>query len=117
MEVPVKVVLRVACRWWDRLFVTMQFQVDFPSCGHIECLLAKLLQELTTAEPSAEWAINYRREYHRSLRVGDVVLVGENAWAVEPSGEWKRVALQTDEVVGRRLISDASPTVLCTPVA
>jgi hypothetical protein len=100
MEVPVKVLLRVTCRWWDRLFVTMESQVDFPSCGHIDCLLSNLLQELTTAEPSAEWAINYRREYHRSLRDGDVVVIGETAWALEPSGdEWTRVALQADEVV------------------
>jgi hypothetical protein len=98
MEVPVEVLLRVTCRWWDRLFVTMEFQVDFPSCGHIECLLSKLLQELTTADPSEEWAIRYRRDYHRSLRVGDAVVIGETAWAVEPSG-WARVALQADEVV------------------
>lgn len=99
MEVPVKVLLRVTCRWWDRLFVTMEFPVGFPACGHIACLLSKLLSELTTAEPSEQWAVKYRQEFHRSLRVGDAMLIGETAWALEPAGEWARVALQADEVV------------------
>src|SRR6516225_8668802 len=99
MEVTVKVLMRVKSRWWDRPFVAMEFSVDFPSCGHIECLLSNLLQELTTGEPSEQWSIQYRREYHRSPRVGDAVLIGETAWRLEPGDEWAQVALQAEDVV------------------
>ncbi|OCB33706.1 hypothetical protein A5675_21675 [Mycobacterium malmoense] len=94
----VKVAYPVTSRWWHRLFGWVELQVDYPSCGHIEFLLAKLLGELTTAEPSEPWAVKYRQDFHRSLRVGDMVVVGETAWAREESG-WVRRTLQADEVV------------------
>ncbi len=98
MEVPVKVLYRTKTPWWEGLRVWTEFPVAFPACGHIECLLSTLLSELITGEPSEEWAVKYRQDFHRSLRVGDAVVVGENAFALEPSG-WVRVALQDEEVV------------------
>ncbi len=97
MEVPVKVLSRTITPWWDQLRVWTEFLVDFPACGHIECLLSKLLCELTTAEPREPWAIRYRQGFHRSLRVDDRVVVGETAWALTPTG-WDLVTLQADEV-------------------
>ncbi|WP_006243424.1 hypothetical protein [Mycolicibacterium tusciae] len=37
-------------------------------------------------EPTTDWAIKYRLAGHRSLSVGDVVAVGEAAWAVASVG-------------------------------
>jgi hypothetical protein len=96
MEVPVKVLIRTKTPWWEKLRVWTEFPVAFPACGHIECLLSKLLSELNTADPSEPWAVKYRQDFHRSLRVGDAVLVGETAWALEPSG-WA-----TGRAAGRR---------------
>lgn len=104
MEVPVRVCYRVTSQWWDKLFACAEFSVAFPACGHIECLLEKLLSELTTGEPSEPWAVKYRQDFHRSLRVGDALLIGETAWTLESSG-WARVALQADEVVADDTLS------------
>lgn len=83
--------------WWFKLSMfAKEFTVTFPACGHMECLLSKLLEELTTAEPSEPWSIKYRRDYQRSLIVGDVVTVGETAWKLTESG-WQRTSLQADE--------------------
>jgi len=98
MQAPVKVLYRTITPWWDKLRVWTEFQVTFPASGHIECLLSKLLAELTTDEPSEKWAIEYRQDYHRSLRVDDVVIIGETAWALQQSG-WALVTLQLDQVV------------------
>lgn len=95
---PVKVLVRTTTPWWDKLRVWSEFQVEFPACGHMECLLAKLMQELTTADPNEKWAIKYRQDYHRAPRVGDAVVIGETAWVLEPSG-WAQVSLQADDVV------------------
>lgn len=49
--------------------------------------------DLVPAEP---WTEQYRHEHNRSLSVGDVVVVGETAWACESTG-WQPVP--TDELV------------------
>src|SRR5690349_12268168 len=98
-RVSVKVMFRTITPWWDKLRVWSEFQVEMPSCGHIECLLSVLLSQLTSAEPSAEWAIKYRQRFLRSPRVDDVLLIGETAWRLESSDQWARISLQADEVV------------------
>lgn len=36
--------------------------------------------------PATEWTTRYRAERNRSLSVGDVVVIGETAWAVDHIG-------------------------------
>lgn len=107
MEVPVKVLygppskapvgdLSAIPWWWFKLSLAMELTVTFPACGHMECLLRQLLSELTTDAPSEPWAVQYRRDYQRSLYVGDVVTVGETAWKLTESG-WQLTSLQADD--------------------
>jgi len=84
----------------DRLREAGSFCIDPEAWGGIEQLLSIVLDQLTIAEPTAEFAIRYRRLYLRSLRVGDVVVCGEAAWALdEPSGEWRLVSVQASQMV------------------
>jgi hypothetical protein len=100
--VSVKVLLNQANRFMsyrdgDRLLEVLTFESGFPACGHVERLLEIMWQQLTTALPVADWAQQYRRECNRSLSVGDVLVVSEQAWAVELTG-WKRVSVRADQV-------------------
>jgi hypothetical protein len=83
----------------DRLRVAESFRVDLAAWGGVEEVLSIVQDHLTTEDPSAEFAIRYRRLYNRSLAVGDVVAVGETAWALEPSGEWRPVSVQASQLV------------------
>lgn len=73
--------------------------------------------------PKHQWVIEYRRRHHYRLEVGDVVVVGEQAWALSelpprPDGyslrnrhaEWQRVSLFGSEILRpqaqRRLTGD-----------
>jgi hypothetical protein len=96
-RVPVTVLARLKSKWWNVLRVTHKFEMEFPACRHMDCLLSDVLEQLTTADPSAEWAIKYREDYNRSLWVDDVVLVGETAWVVEPGG-WAPISVQASQV-------------------
>ena len=61
--------------------------------------------------PKREWAIKYRHRHHYRLGVGDVVVVGEQAWAVKDSAPplvglrggthavWEPVSLMGSEIV------------------
>jgi len=83
----------------DPLRVAKSFQIDLAAWGGVEEVLSIVLDHLTTDDPSAGFAIRYRRLYNRSLRVGDVVAVGEQAWALEPSGDWRPVSVQASQLV------------------
>lgn len=39
-----------------------------------------VFEQLNIPHPQYTWAIDYRRAGHRSLSVGDVVVLGETAW-------------------------------------
>jgi hypothetical protein len=103
-KVPVKVLLNQTSRGspytaTDRLRVALGcVALEFPACGSMERLLSTVLEQLTTDDPRAEWAVQYRTQYNRSLSVGDVVVVGETAWAVEPFG-WRPVTVQASQFV------------------
>jgi hypothetical protein len=60
-------------------------------------LLDLVFEQLNVDDPDAAWAVDYRNRGHRSLSVGDVVVVGEQAWACEPAG-WKPVAVEASQV-------------------
>lgn len=55
-------------------------------------VLNQAFEQLNIDYPTAEWAKEYRARRNRSLSVGDVVVVGEQAYACEPVG-WKPVTL------------------------
>lgn len=57
-----------------------------PSTEHVTTALETVFEQLNIDDPDQPWAINYRRSGHRSLSVGDVVAIGETAWACAPSG-------------------------------
>ncbi len=96
-KVPVKVLYQSWFKdgrftvWWD-------LQVDLPPSG-IAGLLPILFEQLTTANPTEEWAIKHRERFLRSPRVGDVLMVGETTWKVTGPYEWERVWLQANQVV------------------
>lgn len=59
-----------------------------PSAEDVKGLLELIFEQLNIADPDQPWAHKYRLAGHRSLRVGDVVVIGETAWACASSG-WK----------------------------
>lgn len=60
----------------------------------ISAALEHIFDELN-CEPTTTWAIGWRNARFRSLSVGDVVVIGETAWAVASVG-WNPVF--TDEL-------------------
>lgn len=49
-------------------------------------------------EPTVDWSERYRADGHRSLSVGDVVVLGETAWAVASCG-WNPVSLTAKQII------------------
>ncbi len=65
----------------------VRFDVDAPSTYvELDRVLSWVFEQLNINEPSAEWARRYREQRNRSLSLGDVVTVGETAWAVARLG-------------------------------
>jgi hypothetical protein len=74
-------------------------------------LLHKIWRRLTTDDynPRPDWQVKYRRQRHRSLWVGDVVVVGEQAFAVDriskvgpvpryPTAIWEPVHIAAQQI-------------------
>jgi len=57
-----------------------------PSADQVKGALETVFEQLNIPDPDQPWAIAYRQAGHRSLSVGDVVVIGETAWACAPSG-------------------------------
>ena len=57
-----------------------------PHPDHIKAALETVFEQLNIDDPTAIWALKYRLAGQRSLSVGDVVVIGETAWACAPSG-------------------------------
>lgn len=66
-----------------------------------ERALETVFTELNTDCPTQPWAREYRADRNRSLSVGDVVVLGETAWACASAG-WDRIS--SDEL--RAAIAD-----------
>jgi hypothetical protein len=61
----------------------------------VKAALEHVFDQLNIDEPSAAWAQHYRLAGRRSLSVGDVVVIGETAWAVAAAG-WDPIS--TDDL-------------------
>lgn len=81
----------------DMLVEAMVFESPLPACGSIERLLDIVWDQLNIDAPTASWAVEYRQRRNRSLSVGDVVSVGEQAWAVGVVG-WTLVSIESSQV-------------------
>jgi hypothetical protein len=80
----------------DQLVQVARFQIGFPACGVVEHLLRIIVHQLDAERPMSEWASEYRRR-HRGLLTGDVVIVGEQAFAYERC-TWRPITLTADQV-------------------
>ncbi|MGB5795411.1 MAG: hypothetical protein WBH51_06425 [Mycolicibacter algericus] len=74
-----------------------------PTPETIQTLLAIVADQINRDAPTALWGRNHpsRRDHH--LSIGDVVTIGDQAWAHEQTG-WRRVTLLDDQIwveVGR----------------
>lgn len=54
--------------------------------------LETVFHELNIDAPTQPWAREYRADRNRSLSVGDVVVVGETAWACASAG-WNQISI------------------------
>ena len=72
---------------------------DLPLLDHtpVQCAapgaLELIFEQLNIAAPQHSWAADYRRAGHRSLSVGDVVVLAETAWACAPVG-WTAISAE-----------------------
>jgi hypothetical protein len=81
-----------------KLVTAAQFPLTFtgqPSNETIKAALELVFEQLNIDTPDQPWALKYRLDRRRSLSVGDVVVIGETAWACAPVG-WD--ALSTDQL-------------------
>jgi hypothetical protein len=81
----------------DKLYEAIVFESGLPACGSMERLLEIIWHQLNIDEPHALWAIEYRRRRNRSLSVGDVVAIGEQAWAVDRFG-WTSISIGAQQI-------------------
>ncbi|GAB4973145.1 hypothetical protein MAHJHV61_39770 [Mycobacterium avium subsp. hominissuis] len=68
------------------------------SADGVASALHTIFRELNIDDPTAWWAVRYREDRHRSLSVGDVVVLGETAWAVASVG-WEQVILKAEQII------------------
>lgn len=81
-------------RHGDPMQLALEFYTDATKLepGTPISILEQAFHELNVDEPQARWAQDYRRDRNRSLSVGDVVVVGESAYACASVG-WQSVTL------------------------
>jgi len=71
----------------DSLVEVFRFNAGTPACGNMLRLLAIIFEQLNIPNPTADWAQEYQR-HNRALNTGDVVIIGEQAWACD-MWEWR----------------------------
>jgi hypothetical protein len=95
--VKVKVLLRAG----DKLSTAIVFDIwtlHHFRVEHLPKLLHFVRDQLNRDDPQASFAKEYRAERNRSLSVGDVIVVGEEAWAVEQDGGWSAVTVHAEQI-------------------
>lgn len=81
----------------DTLHQAHSFWSGLPACGDIRRLLTNVWAQLGGGAPRADWAVEYARKGYRSLRVGDVIVIGETAHAVDVDG-FRAVSVSADQI-------------------
>ncbi|GAB4667208.1 hypothetical protein MAHJHV30_48360 [Mycobacterium avium subsp. hominissuis] len=73
-----------------RLYQAVQFDLEIidyaPADTVVPGALEIVFEQLNIARPQHPWVLRYRLAGHRSLSVGDVVVLGETAWACNSVG-------------------------------
>ena len=73
-----------------RLYQAAQFDLEIldeaPAGAVVPGALESVFEQLNVRRPQHSWALRYRLAGHRSLSVGDVVVLGENSWACASVG-------------------------------
>lgn len=64
-------------------------------------VLDLLFEELNVDEPRTEFGQAYRQARNRSLSVGDVIVLGEVAYACEP-GPWRIVTVRAEQITNEK---------------
>jgi hypothetical protein len=118
-KVTIKVLLNMTSRFApysqrDRLYEALVFESGLPACGDVHRLLEIVFEQLNIDEPKALWATEYRNHRNRSLSVGDVVVVGEQAWGVDRFG-WTPVSVSVHQIFHHVGWIDANEQVLAQP--
>lgn len=67
----------------------------------VDTALDVVFEQPNIDDPEHPWALRYRLAGHRSLSVGDVVVIGDTAWVVAPIG-WKPISAATLSAAGVR---------------
>jgi hypothetical protein len=107
-EVTVKVLHNMDSRFMPyepghRLLQVARFECAFPACGSVDRLLGIIFEQLNIGGdpefgvPAAPWTTTYRAAGNRSLSVGDVVIIGEQAFAAQWVG-WTPVTLTKEQI-------------------
>ena len=81
-----------------RLAAEYYTDAELVQAGSANPALEQAFIQLNIDSPTEDWAKEYRANRYRSLSVGDVVVVGELAYACESVG-WKSVSLRTENCV------------------
>jgi hypothetical protein len=98
-------------RFDDQLRQVAQFGISMdaePTPGTIQTLLSIVTDQLNRDAATALWGNDRRFRRDHNLSVGDVVTIGDQAWAYEPTG-WRRVTVLDDQIwveVGRTRSGD-----------
>lgn len=74
----------------------------------VQTLLSIVADQLNRDAPKALWGKDHRFRRDHTLSVGDVVTIGDQAWAHERTG-WRRVTLLDDQIwveIGRTRSGD-----------
>jgi len=80
----------------DMFLRLLKFECELGD-GPVEMLVQAVWDQLTANEPQAKWAIEFHKNLRRRLKVGDVVVVREQAFAREPTG-WRAVTVSPHQV-------------------
>ena len=81
-----------------RLAAEYYVPVELVDSGTPHTVLNQAFEQLNIDYPTEEWAKQYRQNRNRSLSVGDVVVVGEQAYACASVG-WQAVSLSSENCV------------------
>lgn len=80
----------------DPLFRAATVEVDFSQMGSVAAIMGWVFRELNIGE-AGDLVEQWRGNRCASMSVGDVVVIGESAFAVDKAG-WKPISLTADQI-------------------